>query len=275
MFDIIQMLNETDADIDEFIAVLGMDKEKVLNIINSDDDENKERLYYQYVSNNLILRESLSFYKEFFNNECETEEFVKNVLSMEDNTPRCMINMVRRHVCLSDDIMGIRPGRDVLGLFNLVIAIEALYLLSSSKFKNKTDIMMDFFKNYISESDQKFINENTRFSYGDDIFKPIDIEQEVSEIDQEISEIDQEIKIDEFARLIYKLRCDYVHEGDFWYFSFNHSCDSWLMNDVCVKIPRISTDIENRTIETLMTFSDVRKIIVVGLINYIKNYMHI
>jgi len=202
-----------------------------------------------------LFQKSMEFYDEFFSNKEEQKGFIIRILQLNNIKPRCMLNMVRRHVNLSDEIMELHQESDILGLFNLVVAIEAVYTLADSKLF-KIDMLIDFFKNYTTKSDQDIIKKKFRLSLGDDITL---IRKE-------------EISLDEFARVIYALRCDYVHEGNYWNSSFNSISDTYLINILKVKLPEISKEAEERAFETILTLRDIRRIIVMGLIRLIRKY---
>ena len=84
----------------------------------------------QDIDQTLILKLK-AFYSDFFDNENCLNSFVENSLS--NNNTRRMINLIMRHVKILEYMSMRKPKSDVLILFNLIIAIEGVYLISDTK----------------------------------------------------------------------------------------------------------------------------------------------
>lgn len=168
-----------------------------------------------------------------------------------------MLNIVMRLVTLADDIVKIRPGKDSLRILFLIIAIETLEVIKGSD-KTKVVMVIDFFENNISGADKTRILENVKKSRGDKNYKPGD---------------SLEITIEVFARIINAVRNMFVHEGDYWSFSFG-DYKYPLLQSLKVEEEWKGKKIE-RTYEINLRYRDFRNMMVIGYIDYINEFIGI
>ena len=195
--------------------------------------------------------ELISFYSCYFRNKKECIDFIDKNLQCSDNTKRRMMNSVMRHVKISNYMLAYKPKRDALVIFNLVVAIESVYTISKSRLF-KTDMIITFFKDEILAKHKQKIKDNFRYHaeyLNSKTNKSIDI-------------------LEEFARFLYSIRNDYVHEGNYWEVLFSsENSNVW---SILNKEMNFNNDI--KFFETLLSIEDIRNIIVNGLINFIKSF---
>jgi hypothetical protein len=205
-----------------------------------------------------------SFFKEFIIDEHERDIFITEKLQFKDaNIPRIMINSIERLVSLSDDIEIIRKGRESLKVFFLVVCIETLYSLSFQYQKEKMgknikmkkmEIIIDFFHRFIRQNDKEIIINNI------EAFFP------TNSTTSGIVDID----ITRFALLINEVRNLFVHEGNYWDFSFC-SDETPLVNSLKTKIEKDGKAIDLGVV-TSLRYSVFRKICVNGLIHFANDF---
>jgi len=232
----------------------------------------------------LLLKELKEFFQEFI---AEDEEFVEGVFSYgKSKIPRRMLNSIKRLVSLPDDmvimrlgnstslvenLVEIKPIRDGLKVFYYVVGIESLYKLSQSKLK-KREMVQDFFNNHVSFLDKALIQEKVK-----EIFYEKD---SIADEENFESKERKDIEIKTFADLINEFRNIFVHEGDYWKFSFvdKNSCeekDSFSeIEEVEEEMPEIEVllDKEKRYFELGLTYKEFRKICANGYISFVRDY---
>jgi hypothetical protein len=165
--------------------------------------------------------------------------------------PRRMINNIRRLVEVADDMEEIRPKEDVFKICYIITCIETLYNITeiNKYFNNKYEIVIDFFANYISSEDKKFIEEN--FIYGEND-------------DENIGNSNIDILL--FASMLNEIRNIATHEGDYWDIYFNNDKKIWL--------PINYTKDENKyPYSTKISYDEFKKIFIKGCIEFVGEFV--
>ncbi|MGM1047012.1 MAG: hypothetical protein ACQEXX_12810 [Bacillota bacterium] len=206
----------------------------------------------------------VDFYSPYFS-YVELENFLFRVYNYkidvvaETIVPRVMINSVQRLVTLADDIEKIRPQKNALKSFFLVVCIESLYSLARDK-RKKYEMVIDFFENYISKEDQIYILERIERSFADDMFIPG-------------HEFNESISIEIFARIISEVRNIFTHQGDYWSFNFaSFDPDTPVLQSIIVEEER-SKGKAKRLYEIRFDYDSFREICIKGFISYINKYI--
>lgn len=233
------------------------------------------RLDQKFFGMREYLEEVVRFYKEFITSESELENFLTKIykLTSRPNKPRLMINNVMRLVSLADDVEKIRPGKDGLKVFFIVVCIETLFKIADIDIK-KHKMVEEFFLKYVSDDDRDLILNNVKRSLADSKYQ---VARKKDETDQEYQlrrreEIDftfnQQITIDIFARIISESRNTFTHEGDYWSFSFAKS-DYPIQQFVKVE-EKVNTGKRERVYEFEIEYDQFRMICVEGFLNIIE-----
>ena len=150
---------------------------------------------------------------------------------------KIMMHQTQRLVSLADDLPTIRPTRDSLQLLFLIICAENIAKLHdnfSGEGKSRSYVRR-FFTCLLPKTDRNTLASGFVHRRPR---RPFDIE--------------------EVADLLYDVRCDVVHEGMYWGFFFRQG-DTTMMNID----PKVDTSI---------SLSEARDIIVRGCINAISSY---
>ncbi|MCX5839141.1 MAG: hypothetical protein NTW71_11585, partial [Deltaproteobacteria bacterium] len=150
---------------------------------------------------------------------------------------KIIMHQAQRLVSLADDLPKIRPKRDSLQLLFLIICAEHIAKLHDNFTKEGKSraFVRQFFKVLVSQPDQDiltcgFIHQHPR----------------------------RMLNIEEVADFLYDVRCDVVHEGMYWGFSFRYD-----------GIPMMNI---NPKITVTIALSDLRDIVIRCCINAIKSY---
>jgi len=259
MFDIKAKMKKNGITQEYVAETLGRSKSDIRQIVNSNNNHLKLSLWkdiMRFEFDKELFEKLDKFYSDFFFNKTELEIFISEKLSYKkSNIPRRMINNVERLITLSDDIEKIRKEKDCLKLFFTVVCIETLYKLAKSNL-SKVKMVIDFYESYISKDDQNYILSKFKRSYGDACYQP--------------GEFDENIDMEIFARIIYEIRSYFVHEGDYYNFSFA-SGELPMMNHIFVK-ERDGERKEERVYDVKLKYTEFRNITVRGLISFIDQY---
>ena len=144
----------------------------------------------------------VDFYGPFFPDRAAAAAFVGPLEDLGRETPRhrakIMMHQVQRLVSLADDIDQIRPNREALRLFFLIVCAESIAKLHANfGGENQSNFYVRrFFENFVSPADRQVLESSIVNSQ----FHMLNLEQ--------------------VARLLYDVRCDVVHEGNYWSFQF-------------------------------------------------------
>jgi len=148
------------------------------------------------------------------------------------------MHQTQRLVSIANDLPEIRPGRESLQLLFLMICIEHISKLHDdfTEEGQSKKYVKRFFTEFISESDKNKLS--------------------ASIIDNTASPMSP-LGFEKIVDLLYAVRCDVVHEGKYWGFSFRDGSTPMLNVDPDVNV--------------YLTFKELRDIIVKGCINAIKD----
>lgn len=148
------------------------------------------------------MEQLIDFYEPFFPDRAAAATFVGPLEDLEREAPRhrakIMMHQVQRLVSLADDIDQIRPNREALRLFFLIVCAENIAKLHANFGREGKSYfyVQNFFEKFVSSADRKVLES----SIVDSQFHMLNLEQ--------------------VARLLYDVRCDVVHEGNYWSFQF-------------------------------------------------------
>ena len=180
----------------------------------------------------------LDFYKTFFASRVDAEEWIARceALSPPENQPKIMMHQAQRLISIADDISKIRSDRDSLQLLFYIICAENQAKLyegfEGEGFSRK--YVRHFFEKFVTGDDRRTM-ELAFTNYNDPNMRPISFEQAVD--------------------LLYNIRCDVVHEGNYWSFSFHNGSNPMINVE-----PDVLANI---------TIDQLRAIVVRGCINAI------
>jgi hypothetical protein len=181
------------------------------------------------------MKKWLDFYIPHFNKESIAIQFVKECEKQSPplNTAKIMMHQAQRLICLADQVLKIRPNDESLYVFFLIMCTENISKLHDSFMgEGKSRFYVKrFFKKFLSEEDKEILA-NGFIDEDDKSQRPLGFERAVD--------------------MLYDIRCDVVHEGNYIGFYF---CDD--------KSPIQNT---NPNVTANLRLRDVRNIIVRGCI---------
>lgn len=155
----------------------------------------------------------LTFFKPYFLSEVDAVAFVERCESinrdyrpieeLDDSTAKVMMHQTVRLVTLSEHMRLLRGTHDPLSLFFLIICAECvskLYAVFKGEGKSR-EFVRRFFSEHVSATGRDTLAKHFKPSkHGSD-------------------------KIEDIVDILYAIRCDVVHEGRYWGFSFpTNSC---------------------------------------------------
>ena len=188
------------------------------------------------------MDEWLNFYRPFFSNDEEVQVFVEvcEQLAPPDNMSKIMMHQGQRLVSLSDEISNIRPHCEALQLLFLMMCAENISKLHDGfqgEGQSRTHVRR-FFDEYLNDDDKNIVG--TGFvDYSAHLMPSLGLRAAVD--------------------MLYNVRCDVVHEGNYWGFTFHDG-----------QMPMLNTDPD---VISHITFSQLRSIIVRGCINAIQDLL--
>jgi len=184
----------------------------------------------------------LDFYRPFFPSVEDARKFVQSCerLSPPENTAKIMMHQAQRILSLSDDIAKVRPHREALQLLFLLMCAENISKLQKDfegEGQSRAHVRR-FFHEFVSQSEQRelgnaFVNNNDRLMPA--------------------------LGLQDTVDLLYKVRCDVVHEGAYWEFTFHNG-----------ELPMLNVRGEF-SIECHITLARFRSIVARGCINAVKS----
>ena len=149
-----------------------------------------------------MMEKWVEFYEPFFPDWAAAAAFVGLLEGLGPEAPRhrakIMMHQIQRLVSLADDIDKLRPKKEALRLFFLIVCAENISKLHANfdgEGQSKLYVRR-FFENFVSPADRHLLER----SIVDSEFNMLNLEQ--------------------VARLLYDVRCDVVHEGNYWSFQF-------------------------------------------------------
>jgi hypothetical protein len=182
------------------------------------------------------------FYKPFFFDLRETEDFVNKCENLTPSDPhhavKIMMHQTQRLVSIADDFPRLRPQRECLQILFLIICIETISKLHdgfTGEGQSKKYVKR-FFDKFLSQTDKDRLAAN----FVDNTSMPM-----------------TKLGTEEVINLLYGIRCDVVHEGGYWGFSFYDG-----------QTPMVNVD---QNVYVYMSLKELRDIIVRGCINAIND----
>ena len=160
----------------------------------------------------------VDFYAPFFPSRDEAVRFVDQLEQLDLNSPRhrakIFMHQTQRLVSISDDLDAIRPGKESLRLAFLLICCENIAKLfhNFSEDGQSRAYVRRFFDEFLTEPDR------ARLAVA---FTTHDI---------------RPLSIREVADTLYSIRCDVVHEGNYWGFHFHDGRMTMLNTDPDVNV---------------------------------------
>ncbi|WP_440117683.1 hypothetical protein [Paenibacillus sp. QZ-Y1] len=202
-----------------------------------------------------LIKKHRQLFEKYFNSNIELEDFInKNLGDSKDNIQRRTINTVERLVALADELIVVKPGKWDLAIFFLLSCIESIYTLNEYELK-KQEIIIDFFENYISDKERRFLIKNIKIS-------------------DERAPYNYEINNERFSLLLISIRNQVAHEGVYWNLHFiEEEADERIpkLNRFFAKPDKNSQAKEVVFLNT-MKFSELRDIFIKGFIRFINKH---
>jgi len=229
----------------------------------------------------ILLSKLWLFYRDYFHDDTSCMQFLYDVLKNEpdesivihhlsnpnesassesdlpfqdsDFIPRRMINAVERLVNAARDMEQIRSGKDIFKVVFLVTCVETLQNLSGNE-GNKYQQLSDFFENYTSDEDKKYIE--THF---------------ILDEDYDTTQYDG---FRYFIGTINEFRNRAAHEGDYWNYCFNNNNDGYS-RQVFINIDLKNFSRNNKIdhcFHTTISYKAFEDIFIRTCIRYIKDY---
>ncbi len=183
----------------------------------------------------------LAFYVPYFETQDAAKKFVEacEIQTYPNNAAKVMMHQVPRLVSLSDDIQKIRPNSEPLKLLILIMCAENIAKLhdgyTGESYSQK--YVTKFFNDFMSDIDKDLLR-NGFIDCNDKWFRPLSFENVV--------------------KMLYKIRCDVVHEGNYLSFSFYDGKTEML------------EIVDPYTVTPHISLQDIRGIIIRGCINAIQ-----
>ena len=146
----------------------------------------------------------VNFFMPFFDSLTAAEDWVARceALTPPQNAAKIMMHQTQRLISLADDLPRIRPHKELLQLLFLLVCTEHVAKLHdgfSGEGKSRAYVQR-FFESFVIDPDRQTLS--TAFTdLTDHLHRPLSFEKAVD--------------------LLYEIRCDVVHEGKLWGFSFH------------------------------------------------------
>jgi hypothetical protein len=145
----------------------------------------------------------LIFYSPHFQSDGELYDFIKACEKQfsPTNMAKIIMHQTQRLVSLSDDVQKIRPNDEPLQLLFLIMCAENIAKLHDNyvgETKSKFYVTK-FFDDFVSDNDKKVLA-NGFIDNDDKWLRPLSFEKVVD--------------------MLYRIRCDVVHEGNYTDFTF-------------------------------------------------------
>jgi hypothetical protein len=182
----------------------------------------------------------IEFFSPFFSSPDEAKAFVEplEALDVEDrkHPAKIMMHQTQRLISLADDLPIIRKGRESLQLLFLLICAENVAKMHDNFDDDGQSkaYVVKFFNQFVEDDDKGILE--TSFTTHD--LNPLTLE--------------------EIAKTLYSVRCDVVHEGQYWGFNFHDG-----------KTPILNTEPD---VIVYITLNEFRRIIGRGCIRAIQTY---
>ena len=185
----------------------------------------------------------ITFYKPHFPSQDEAKIFVESCENHPNNIVKTMMHQVQRLISLSDDMQEIRPNEEPLQLLFLIMCVENIAKLHDG-YDGETkswSYVKKFFEDFPSENDKNLLSNG--FIDNNDAWL-------------------RTLSFEDVIKMLYKIRCDVVHEGNYISFMFYDGKTEMLeIVNTYVVIPYI-------------TLQNTRDIIIRGCINAIQSKLN-
>jgi hypothetical protein len=182
-----------------------------------------------------MVQEWIDFYRPFFPSQGEVEKFVSvcEQLASPSNTAKILMHQAQRLVALADDIDTIRPKDEPLKVLFLTMCAENIAKLHDgySGDGQSRAYVRKFFNDFLCQADKD------KLGYGfldgnNHLMRPLGFDRVVD--------------------MLYDIRCDVVHEGNYSDFAFHNG-----LFPVENTNPKVTADLR---------FPEVRDVVVRGCI---------
>lgn len=188
----------------------------------------------------------LAFYTPHFTSPDVAKKFVESCENHPDNIVKILMHQTQRLISLSDDIQEIRPGDEALQLLFLIMCVENISKLQAGytddgKSKSKYYVKK-FFDDFLCEDDKDLLR-NGFIDNNKKLLPPLTFE----------------MTFDEVVDMLYEIRCDVVHEGNYTDFDFHNG------------IWGVVTEHRDKSVISKITLKDVRDVIIRGCIMAIQS----
>jgi hypothetical protein len=144
----------------------------------------------------------INFYIPYFTNEDEARNFVECCENESGPTSaKLIMHQTQRLISLSNEVAILRPGQDGLQLLFLIVCAETVAKLAynyNGEGKSK-EYVTKFFSDFVNDVDK------TRITHGFVGFK------------------NEQFPFETIIDKLYRIRCEVVHEGRYWGFSFSEN----------------------------------------------------
>jgi len=186
------------------------------------------------------MRKWIEFYSPHFPDEEETRAFVEacEQLVAPDNAAKIIMHQAQRLISIADDLPQIRRYQEALQLLFLIMCAENIAKLHDGfddEGRSKAYVLK-FFSDFLSDVDKRALGSG----FADHTAHTL-----------------PSLGFDRAIELLYNLRCDVVHEGNYADFAFQGGGVSMMNTDPDV-IAHLS-------------FREVRDIVVRGCINAVRD----
>ncbi len=185
----------------------------------------------------------VNFYAPFFPTRAETEAWVAQceALSPPNNHAKIMMHQAQRLISIADDLPEIRPHAESLQLMFYMVCAEHLAKLHD-KFNGEGQsraYVRRFFENFVTGGDRGTLA--AAFTdHTDYLMRTLPFKRAVD--------------------ILYNVRCDVVHEGNYWGFAFHDGSTPMLNTD-----PDVIVNIR---------LDDLRTIVIHGSINAVTERLN-
>ncbi len=182
----------------------------------------------------------VNFYEPFFKDRQSAIQFVEQCENLSpdnaNHVAKIMMHQTQRLVSIADDLPQIRPQREVLQLLFVLICAEHIAKLHdgfTDEGKSRYYVR-HFFESFLCDADQKTIG-NGFIDNEDKLLRPLGLKKTVD--------------------VLYDVRCDVVHEGNYWGLAFHDG-----------RTPMVNVE---PNVNVFIKFIDVRNIVIRGCIHAI------
>ena len=179
----------------------------------------------------------IDFYQPFFRRQQDVEKFVSDCerLGPPNNAAKILMHQTQRLVSLSDDVEAIRPHDEPLKVMFLIVCAENIAKLHDrfTRGGQSGAYVRKFFNDFLSQSNKDLLGSGF------------------------VDANDCMLGFDKAIDMLYDIRCDVVHEGNYASFAFHDG-----------SMPMVNTD---PPVEAHLQFSDVRNIVVKGCIGAVQS----